>query len=324
MRVIFTFFVVGIHTTPSDLEVQGSPLFAISILLDAIYRTAVPGFFLLTGFLLLHNAEQSLQFYRNRFSRILPAWILWSLIYLAHRVVFFGQQISIPSAVRCIISGDTYYHLWFMYRMAGVYLALPVIALLMAPASAKTALGAVGMAFAVNQLAPDAGRLATFLTGRNFQPGISYPLGDSLLLFAIAGGLLRSLTIGRFLRITSIAMFLCTYAALAMFSLWHSFRLGCLDDSVYVESLTTPMSLAFFVAAIHLLPGRTLPPALRAASDASFGTYLAHPLIFEILLKLPRTPFSDVIPGWNTTVVFFTSVVVVHLIRCIKPLRVLT
>lgn len=315
IRALFTLFVVGIHTTPAELKNQGSLLFSVSILLDALYRTAVPGFFLLTGYLLVHEAEPSLQFYRTRFGRILPAWFFWSLIYLAYRVAFLDNRISLPSAVRCLITGETYYHLWFMYRIAGIYLVLPVISLLTVRASSMIAFSAIALAFALNQLAPDLGNLATFLTGHSFQPAISYPLNDSLLLFVIAGGLLRSWTDTGGFRKISIWTFLSAYAMLSIFSLWRSFRIGQLDESVYVGSLITPMALSFFAASLHLLRGHDLNPVLRAASDASFGIYLAHPLIHHALQSMPLILLSDIIPGWNTTVVFLTSLMAVHVLR---------
>ncbi|MFN9156713.1 MAG: acyltransferase [Planctomyces sp.] len=324
LRALFTFFVVGIHTTPSNIEIQGALLFSVSILLDALYRTAVPGFFLLTGYLSLQNAEPSLKFYRTRFSRIFPAWLFWSLIYLAYRVTFLNQQISFASAIRCFISGDTYYHLWFMYRMAGIYLALPVISLLTVRSSSTNSLCAIGLAFVFNQLAPDIGHLATTFTGHNFQPAVAYPLGDRLVLFVITGGLLRSWTNSDVLRNGSGLVFFSTYTTLSVISLLRSFSVGHLDESTYFASLITPMAVAFFMAGLRFLPGRTLAPALRVVSDASFGIYLAHPLIFELLQRIPVPPLSNRIPIWNTSVVFLTSLLAVHLLRRISLLRILT
>jgi len=95
--------------------------------------SCVPLFVILSGALLLQPSkinEPIRVFFKKRFKRIGLAFIFWSPIYLIW--AFFVSQTPITSnniiqgSIFSLFSGS-YYHFWFLYLIAGLYLLTPIL-----------------------------------------------------------------------------------------------------------------------------------------------------------------------------------------------------
>lgn len=80
------------------------------------------------GALLLGRAsgQAPLGFAMGRFARLLPAAVFWTLFYLLWRA-WRGELPAAGEVVVELLRGTPYYHLWFLYMMLGMYLALPLV-----------------------------------------------------------------------------------------------------------------------------------------------------------------------------------------------------
>ena len=86
----------------------------IAALCNVLARFAVPLFILLSGF--GHGGDDQdisapLKLFAKRMKRILPPFVLWSLIYLAVEA-FFGKPHETP--LWDLVSGGAYIHLYFI------------------------------------------------------------------------------------------------------------------------------------------------------------------------------------------------------------------
>jgi surface polysaccharide O-acyltransferase-like enzyme len=90
---------------------------------------AIPVFVMISGTLLLGNERQesALDFYRKRLYRAGIPLAFWTSIYLVVRQAVDGERLAVGSIVRLILTGDPYYHLWFLYMIAGLYLVTPAL-----------------------------------------------------------------------------------------------------------------------------------------------------------------------------------------------------
>jgi surface polysaccharide O-acyltransferase-like enzyme len=88
---------------------------------------SIPVFVMISGALLLDDSrrESAAQFYRRRLVRVGIPLVVWTGVYLAVRVVLDKEQLSVGRAVTLILTGDPYYHLWFLYMIVGLYLITP-------------------------------------------------------------------------------------------------------------------------------------------------------------------------------------------------------
>lgn len=80
------------------------------------------------GAILLGRASEHapLQFALGRFARLLPAVLFWSAFFLLFRAWTEGLPPVGEIAIE-LMRGMPYYHLWFLYMMLGMYLAIPLL-----------------------------------------------------------------------------------------------------------------------------------------------------------------------------------------------------
>jgi surface polysaccharide O-acyltransferase-like enzyme len=98
----------------------------------AIAQTGVPLFVMLTGVLLLDPAkvdEPLKVFFKKRFARIGLPWIFWTIAYFVWSYYVRGTELSQGNILTGLIEGS-YDHLWFLYLLFGLYLATPILRIL--------------------------------------------------------------------------------------------------------------------------------------------------------------------------------------------------
>ena len=105
------------------------PAWWIMNIVDSFTRPAVPLFVMISGMFLLDPARREGigVFFKNRLARIALPFLGWAMIYLAWRIIYHGESMTMEEAAREIIQGPVYTHLWFIYMVIGLYLLTPVL-----------------------------------------------------------------------------------------------------------------------------------------------------------------------------------------------------
>jgi surface polysaccharide O-acyltransferase-like enzyme len=98
-------------------------------LLDSMARWSVPVFVMISGYLALNStlADEPTAFWRRRLSRIAVPLAVWSGIYLVVGHIYLNRPATIGEAVDQILAGSPYYHMYFVYLIAGLYLVTPFL-----------------------------------------------------------------------------------------------------------------------------------------------------------------------------------------------------
>ncbi|OHB63301.1 MAG: hypothetical protein A2Y77_06800 [Planctomycetes bacterium RBG_13_62_9] len=88
---------------------------------------SIPVFVMVSGALLLDDARQEspLEFYRKRMVRVGVPLVVWTTVYLFVRAFIDHETLTLGGIVQLILTGDPYYHLWFLYMILGLYLVTP-------------------------------------------------------------------------------------------------------------------------------------------------------------------------------------------------------
>jgi surface polysaccharide O-acyltransferase-like enzyme len=127
------FAVVWGHVA-ADVFVNGSTPFQwwVGNISDSLIGWCMTGFIMATGYLLLNPAKQYTytEFYKKRASRILAPLLFWAFFYsglTAVRHFSNGVPVTFGSFFTPILTGHPYYHLWYLYMLAGLYLLTPVL-----------------------------------------------------------------------------------------------------------------------------------------------------------------------------------------------------
>jgi surface polysaccharide O-acyltransferase-like enzyme len=93
----------------------------------------MPVFVMMSGALLLDTSknEPLSLFYKHRASRILTPLIFWTIFYVLFtyfgKLAVYGEQVTVMALINSVLYGLPYYHLWYLYMIAGLYFFTPFL-----------------------------------------------------------------------------------------------------------------------------------------------------------------------------------------------------
>ncbi|WP_114937588.1 acyltransferase [Mucilaginibacter endophyticus] len=155
LRLIAMFAVVVLHTaSPLLFRVKDASIndWLAADAYNALVRFCVPVFVMITGALLLQREYELKDFLKRRFGRLIPPFIFWSLVYIGYRL--YNEEIELSDNIwpniKLVIQQlqtGSYYHLWYVYLLMGLYLFIPVISKFVRNATEKELLYFLGIWF---------------------------------------------------------------------------------------------------------------------------------------------------------------------------------
>jgi surface polysaccharide O-acyltransferase-like enzyme len=133
LRVIAIAGVVLIHVSAPVVvrdDLTGTPVELVAAIMNGAARFCVPLFVVVSGALVLR--ESSFRdgigaFYRKRLGRLVPALIVWHVVYLVFRTVVRGQELDAQGLLGAVLSGRVYTALYFFWLILGLYLVAPLL-----------------------------------------------------------------------------------------------------------------------------------------------------------------------------------------------------
>src|SRR5258708_1026429 len=188
IRVVAIYLVVVIHVSGQlTNEWAQIPLlqWMIANVYGSIARISVPLFFMMSGYLLLPRREDLKSFYLKRVLKILIPLISWSLLYLFWFCANPPNLCTAGFVSQALLVNGTYYHLWFLYSLLGLYLALPFLRLMISPDVDRKMLWYLIVLWLIFQ--PGLTMAAAFF---NFRIGIGVPLAGGIVFLSFLGFLL--------------------------------------------------------------------------------------------------------------------------------------
>jgi len=108
------------------------------IFIDQSFRFCVPIFVALSGYALSKKYQTThlelLSFYKRRSSKLLPMYLLWSLVFilLLSTIPAWQNSGDSPSILKLLLLGRADYHLYFVAMIFQLYLIFPFVQKLMA------------------------------------------------------------------------------------------------------------------------------------------------------------------------------------------------
>lgn len=136
LRIVSIFFVIVIHVTSAGLHLceTATPTWNVNWLLNSVSRWAVPVFFMVSGALFLEPSRELTlkKLYKKSIFHIVVCIIVWGFFYSLLDQYIYGtlSAKSVPVAVYGIVTGNTGYHLWFLYTLVMLYIAVPLFRLI--------------------------------------------------------------------------------------------------------------------------------------------------------------------------------------------------
>lgn len=281
--------VVMLHVLFSDdWKYHGGAIWWIADIVHAFAKPAVPLFVMLSGAFLLDPAKEFSigKFWLRRASRVLVPFLAWSVVYAAW-YIWHDHAWTLAEFPGKLLRNGVAMHLWFVYMLMGLYLALPILRRFVAGATRTEAFYFMGLWFVVVCVVPlfpnvtegVSGYLvvATGFTGY-FAAGYwlwktPHPAGRAKAL--LAGAALVAL---------------CNAAAFHFLAARSDVYLD--DDDTFLGDLGPTVAILSFLVfasfrALQYDRGIFAQPLVARAtgllSSASYGLYLGHPFVFIVL-----------------------------------------
>lgn len=284
--------VILIHSLPASWAklTAGSAESVLFLIASTWTRWCVPVFFMLSGALLLDERrnEPARQFYARRAMRVGVPTLVWSVIYLVYFQWGRSEPISVSGVVIALVTGRPAGHLWFVFALTGLYLATPAIRKLFFACSPgeqfRIASGALALASAAVVCWTIVGRIRwetppdpVFVI--EWLPYLGYFLMGRVLRSYILTGYGTALAIGILLSIWGVGS-----SGLGMLTLSNQQIRGEGMFVNYLSPFNVVQSTIVFLLMATWLRGRWAEgPLLKALGDATFGAYLVHLLVLEVL-----------------------------------------
>ncbi len=329
LRVVACFLVMLVHAsenfygadTSAGLASNMSELlneqnrFWVSFWDGGVSRTAVPLFMITSAFLLVPTKLSMTQFYRRRFLRILPPFVLFLLLYTFLPLLWGGMTweqsmndlrllpFNFPS-----MAG----HLWFMYPLISLYLIIPVVSPWLERATAREERLFIGL-FTFSTLIPWLHRFVTpELWGECFWNQFS--------AFWYVSGYLGYLVLAHYIRVhlqwsrrRRLTIGTLAFLVGSVFTAWSFWWKGVPGQPIETpllewswEFCTPNVLLATFglfllFTCISSTPQpSTLTTVVTAVSKRTYGMYLMHMFFLTPIagLLIQGDPASPLLPVW--------------------------
>ncbi|WP_455585955.1 acyltransferase [Bacteroides sp.] len=319
VRVFACFLVIVVHASENFYGAAGStdmagPQSYLSneadrlwvAVYDGFSRMAVPLFMIVSAYLLVPMKEEQTtwQFYRRRFTRILPPFFIFMILY-STLPLLWGQidgETSLQDLSRILLNFPSQAgHLWFMYPLISLYLFIPMISPWLSKATAREERFFIGL-FLLSTCIPYLNRWFGEVWGQCFwnEYHTLWYFSGYLGYLVLAHYIRVHLTWSRYVRFLVGIILMLVGAALTIYSFYI--------QAIPGETLSTPVieiGWAFCTINCVILTGGTFlmftcinrpnPPRLiTEMSKLSYGIYLMHIFwlglwvtVFKHTLELP-------------------------------------
>jgi len=286
-RVAAILAVIAIHTVTKLVGQRSLPeSWWFGNLVFSAARWSVPLFVMLSGALLLRADEDDdpIRFYRRRAARLLPPLVAWTTIYLLYGHYSANNPSTLQDAVRYVLAGRPYFHLYFLYLIAGLYVIAPILRPLVALPGTRTLAIAVLVLLAlgmVDDVIVVWGHQGGVNAVTRFVPYVGYFLAGPLLA-RVAASKRRIVLAASVATLGIFATAVGTYLLLANVGVRNAHYLY-----EYLSVTTVPVTLAVFALFMWSAPqldriaGRLPARALSTMAAATLGIYVIHPLVMR-------------------------------------------
>jgi len=314
LRLFAAAAVVLMHTEGSlwpALGVQTAE-FALLTAFDSLVRWPVPVFVMITGAIFLPRKTELKQVLTRYIPRMAAAFLFWSAVYALKE----GRE----GFLLRFVTG--HYHLWYLPFVCGLYLTIPFLQKIAADKALTRQLFRVSLVIggAVPWLADLAALCFPGWGGilASLKNSLHYTFFFDLLAVVLLGHLLHSTDLNRNQRRLLYAAGICGAVLTFPLTLWASARTGS-PNALFCQ-ITAPTTLCAAAALFVFAKSRLtrLPKMVEWMADRSFGVYLCHVLVLELLARRGIDALSAS-PVWTVPLlaaaVFALSLLLTELLR---------
>ena len=258
---------------------------SVLTLYDGFVRWPVPVFLMITGALFLPRVTPLKTVFKRYIPRMVLAFVLWSGIYALYALY---RGAAPGAALLKFVGGE--YHLWYLPFLCGVYLVLPFLQRIVSDGklgkqllavSVVIGLGIPWLADLAAVLLPQSSQIV-----RSLENSLHYTFFFDHLSLLLLGHFLHQRALPLWQRRILYALGVLSLVITGPATIWISRRTG-FQNSLFCDiaapNVLLPAAALFVFAKAHL---GALPKTVDALARLSFGVYLSHVLLIDVLADL--------------------------------------
>lgn len=313
-RIVAAAAVVTIHVTSHLVFAWGDVagrLWHFGNLLQSASRWCVPVFVMVSGALLLRTrpGDTTIDFFRRRAARIAIPLVAWTTFFLWFDAANRGKPLSAYHFVQGFLWGRPYYHLYFLYVVAGLYLITPFLRVLVAHASRRLLVAAVVVTLGLAA----ADRLQHWWMGGGGFNAFSYFL--PWIGYYLLGYLLATIPVRRAHAAWAAAAWVLAVGVTHIGTWWMFAELGpqrgrLLYENFAPTTIVAAGAVVLFLRAVMSERAGSVWP--RRCADLTFGVYLLHPIPLELFVRRDQPVFTSA----YVDMAFHLGVIVALVVGC--------
>lgn len=318
LRIIAAATVILLHVSASNWHNvdANTNTWLIFDFFDSISRFCVPIFVMISGALFLNKDISIKKIYTKYIFRIIAAFIFWSIIY---GIFNFTQGIKLKEIVSQFFKG--HYHMWYLIMIVGIYMITPITKKIVEDKNIMKYFLILSLVFAI--IIPQIFVLFSafkikgnsilnyWWSNLNFHFALGY-VGYFILGYYLNNKVSNKkdkliscilMTIG--FGSTFIISVICTRYFESITNFFDNLSINVLLESAGI--------FIFIKETFNKKVSLKMEKIIRKVSKNSFGVYLVHPLIIEIL----KFNFGITTLSWNPIISIIIITIVVTVISYI-------
>lgn len=268
---------------------------------------AVPVFLMITGFIQL-QPERKFNLLKAEKKIVIPL-LSFGIVFALMETVFTDRTVSlkgIGTALLNFVQGDTWTHMWYLYMLIGLYVFIPVVKAYTDRVSKRAFLSLLAILFFFQVLLP------TLEDHVDFSFGVYLPVKLPYLFYCLVGYYLSKYPLSARLSAALSA------GSLVLLLGWTAVEKDGFHYYTLPVALLGISLFALFTSIENVCSGLN-EKALLFVSDKTFGIYIVHMVIINIVYKvLHFNPYRFFLPlGWLGVgaVTFIVSLLGVWILR---------
>lgn len=304
LRILSIFSVIVIHSATSIYTKFNSVSIDWWIIGDfyaSSSRWAVPIMVMIGGTLLLDKDYTIKTFFKKRFNRVLIPFLFWGIIYtiwIYWNKIIASKPLPWFAIIKSFITGPVYYHLWFVYMIFGIYLVTPILRVYVKNADLDNIKYFLIIWFISNGIIAYTDKIANIKISVETYFFTGY-VGYFLLGYYLNKIRLNKKQIG-YIYIIGLIGLMITVIGTTMLSIDKGNYVRTFNRYLGPSMIMVSIGIFVFIKNIKwdiLLNNERLNKIIIDASAVSFGVYLIHALILDILrsLNLDVTLFNPIL-----------------------------
>lgn len=294
IRVFAIFMTVMIHVSNfyiNSFSKISASYFNIAVVYNSLSRICVPLFFMVSGIFLIKQVFNFKSYYQRvlKYTLILA---VWSIIYFLFNNEWKIKGLKKAIANSFLNANETSRHLWFMYAILGIYIALPFIQNMCKNMTVQTENLFLGSWLVFSGLGSIYVPLIRIITGTNVD--ITYPIpiinATYYLGYFIAGHILYERFKDKTANLKKNLLCIAVFLASSLVTIVATCVLSAKMNEPYTplfwyKSIFIVIS-AFAVFILFIINKEKFKSeAILTFSKQSFGIYLIHMIFFNQLTK---------------------------------------